>query len=203
VLRCSAFDGGPPGCGVEVALDDRRRSPGLGDAHRVRLFDRLPTRAPTEVGGERLADALVVVGRHPLGVGALEAGHDPRRAEAALAAARGAQGVGPPLLHIGIEAVHRGDGPATDAPDRGHARDPRRAVDEHRAAAALTLRAAAVLGAARADLVAQHVEQRRRFGTHDMWFAVDGDLDGHAPPRRTLLHRRGAIDVGRWGRAMA
>ena len=50
---------------------------------------------------------------------------------------------------LGREAVEGGDGPAGHPADRGHAGDPGRAVDEHRAAAALALRAAAVLGAGR------------------------------------------------------
>ena len=57
--------------------------------------------------------------------------------------------------------------PATRG-DRGHAATRGLAVDQHRAAAALALRAAAVLGRARAEPVAQDLEQRR---------AVVGDLD--------------------------
>ncbi len=45
----------------------------------------------------------------------------------------------------GVQAVEGGDGPTGDPAGRGHARHPRRPVDQHRAATALALGAAAVL----------------------------------------------------------
>ena len=54
----------------------------------------------------------------------------------------------------------RRDATARDPPDRGDARDSGRAVDQHRAAPALALRAAAVLRRAGADVVAQRLEER-------------------------------------------
>ena len=76
-----------------------------------------------------------------------------------------------------VEAVDGGDRPTGDPADRRHARDPRRAVDQHRAAPALALRAAAVLDRADPELVAQRAEQRTaRVADLDL-DAVDRQLD--------------------------
>ena len=63
-----------------------------------------------------------------------------------------------PRSRVG-EPVDRGHVAIGDAGDRGHARDAWRAVDEHRAAAALALRAAAILDRARAEAIAQDLEE--------------------------------------------
>ena len=62
-------------------------------------------------------------------------------------------GVGQPGERRDLAPSHAGD--------RRHAGDPRMAVDPDRAAPALALRAAAVLGGARAEAIAQDLEERR------------------------------------------
>src|SRR5690606_14961433 len=69
---------------------------------------------------------------------------------------------------LGVEALEGGDLTSRDALDRGDARDAGLPVDQDRAATALALRAAPVLGRAQAQLVPQDVEERR---------PVVGDLD--------------------------
>src|SRR5439155_24826298 len=92
-------------------------------------------------------------------------------AEPALARPRRAEGVGPHLPEAGLEAVQRRHRAPPDPPGRSDTGDARGPVDQHRAAPALALRAAAVLGRAEAEAVAQHLEERG---------AVVLDLDG--PP---------------------
>ena len=72
-----------------------------------------------------------------------DAHDDPRRAEAALAPAVGAERLGPAVG--AVEALDRRDRPSGDAADGRDAGDARLAVDPHRAAPALALWAAAVL----------------------------------------------------------
>ncbi|MEZ5145380.1 MAG: hypothetical protein R2726_23145 [Acidimicrobiales bacterium] len=108
------------------------------------------------------------------GVGAsdaqgLEPAHDAGRAEAALAGPRRHERVGPPVAHDRFQAVGRGDDPTGHPPHRRHTGDARGSVDEHRAAAALALRAAAVLRRPATQPVAQHLEQGRAI-------VDDGDL---------------------------
>ena len=81
--------------------------------------------------------------------------------------------------HLGGETVGGGHLATGDSPRRRHARDTRGAVDEHRAAAALALRAAPVLRRPDAEPVAQHLEQRA---------AVVGDLDGPAVHPKLQAH---------------
>ena len=163
------------------ATPRRGRAAGAGVAERVPgLDDGLPAGAAAEVGLEGPLHRRVVGDVGGLGPQGGEPDDDPRRAEAALAAAGGAQGLGPRRPDLGVEPVDGGDGPAGHPPDRGHARHPRRAVDQHRAAPALALRAAAVLGAADAQLVAQGPQQGA---------AVVGHLDRR---RRRRSARRGS-----------
>ena len=82
------------------------------------------------------------------------------------------------------QAVDRRDRPPRHPPGRGHAGDPRLAVDQHRAAPALPLRAAPVLGRAQPEVLAQHLEQGR---------APVGDLD---LPAVDLELQRRAISGG-------
>ena len=99
----------------------------------------------------------------------MQADHDPRRAEAALARSRREERVRPRRPLRRVETGEGGDRPSRNAPGGRDAGDARLAVDEHRAAAALTLRTAAVLGGAEAEPVAEDLEQRT---------AVVGDVDG-------------------------
>ena len=90
----------------------------------------------------------------------VQGGHphdDAGRAEAALRRAVGGEAVGP-RLGVGQPGERRdlAPGHAGDGRDAG---DPRLTVDPDRAAAALALRAAAVLGGARAEAIAQGLEE--------------------------------------------
>ena len=85
-----------------------------------------------------------------------------------------------------VETFDRRDRAALDARDRGHARDPRLAVDEHRATAALTLRRAPVLGRHDAEALAQHVQQRLA----PLEVGVDDD-------RRAVEHERRSASASR------
>src|SRR5438093_10216601 len=113
-----------------------------------RLADGAPPRATAEVGQE----GTVHVGR-ALGLQRCQPHDDPWRAEPALAGAGGAEGAGPGPPLVVSQALDRGDAAPGHPPGRRDARDPRRAVDEHGAATALTLGAAPVLGRARAEAV--------------------------------------------------
>ena len=163
-LRAAALDRGARRGRREVTGGRGRRS--HGDVPGI--DDGAPPRAPAEVGEERLLDRLVVGRLRALGPQALEPADDPRRAEPALARARGAEGVGPARPRLGGEAIEGDDRSSGDPSSRGDARDPRLSVDQHRAAAALALGAAAVLRGPQAERRSQHVEERS---------AVVGDLD--------------------------
>src|SRR5205823_5317369 len=89
-----------------------------------------------------------------------QAHDDARRAEAALAAAGGTEGVAPRPELVGGKAGSGGDGPAGNPAQRRHTRHARLAVDEHRAAPALALGAASVLGREVPEAVAERLEQR-------------------------------------------
>jgi hypothetical protein len=69
----------------------------------------------------------------------------------------GGEGVRP-LLGVG-QPVERGQPPAGGAGDRRDTGDPRMTIDPDRAAPALALRAASVLGAPDAEALAQDVEE--------------------------------------------
>ena len=155
-LRAAALDRGARRGRREVAGAAARRS--HGDVPGVE--DRAPPRAPAEVRQERLLDGGVVGRLGALGPQALEPADDARRAEPALARARGAERVGPARPSLGGEAVDGGDRSSGDPPSRGDARDPGLPVDQHRAATALALGAAAVLRGPQPERRSQHVEQR-------------------------------------------
>ena len=98
-----------------------------------------------------------------------------------------AEGIGPPP---GLrEALERGDGSARHPAGGGHAGDPRRAVDQDRAAAALALRAAAVLGRLQAEPVAEHLEQRGTVVGHGDRPAVDLQRDAADDADLAMLAR--------------
>ena len=151
------------------------------------LDDGLPPGAAAQVRLQRPLHGTVIADRCPLGPQGGEAHDDARRAETALAAARGTQGGRPVGPHLGIEPVDGRDGASGDPADRGHARHARRPVDQDGAAPALPLRAAAVLHRRDPELVAQGTEQRP---------AAVLDHDLHAIDRQ--LHLAGGGN-GRFG----
>src|SRR5205085_1156465 len=92
---------------------------------------------------ERPLDLVDVVGLGARRLERVEAHDDARRAEAALTRTARAERVGPPVR--AREAVDGRDRAPRDPLDGRHTRDARCAVDQHRAATTLALRAAAVL----------------------------------------------------------
>src|SRR4051794_5176758 len=107
-----------------------------------------------------------------------QAQDDARGAEAALAGTGGAEGIGP-RLSLGVrQAVDGGDRPAGHPPGRRDAGDPRRAVDQHRAAPALALGTAPILRRARAEAVAKYLEKRGVLVLDGDLLAVEGELEG-------------------------
>jgi hypothetical protein len=103
--------------------------------------------------------------------------HDARSAEAALTASRRKQGVRPTLPDVTGQAFESGDLSTLHPPDGSHACDPRRAVDPHGAAPALTLRTAAVLDRTNTAPVTQGVEERATVVGHLDVRAVDAKPD--------------------------
>ena len=102
---------------------------------------------------------------------------DSGRAEPALAGTGRAEGIGPACSVGLVEAFEGGDSATPRPADRGHAGDSGLAVDEHRAASALSLRAAPVLGGTLAQVIAERAEQCRPVvGNLDL-FAVDFEFD--------------------------
>ena len=99
--------------------------------------------------------------------------------------------VGPPLRLVVWKPVDGGDRASAHPASGGDAGDARLTVDEHRAAAALPLRAAPVLRAPSAQLVAQGSEQRTAVVAHLDRRPVDDE--GDRPrwrDRAGLLHGR-------------
>jgi len=118
-----------------------------------------------------------------LGAKTFESADDARRAEAALAGPGRAEGVGPATAAVVGEPPERRHPATGDAPCRRHARHPRGAVDQHRAAPALALRAAAVLRRAIAQVLAQDVEQGPPVVDDVDLAAVELELDRHRDDR--------------------
>ena len=148
-----------------------------------RFVHRAPTRAPAEVRSQR----------------PIERG---RRAAAARITIPGVQNphCDPPVAtnaardrvtRVGVESFHRRHRPARDARGRGDARDPRVAVDEHGAAAALALRRAAVLHRDEAEPLAQDRQQR--------FPGLDGDIDDVAVAGERHPIRHAHLRLGRIG----
>ena len=109
------------------------------------------------MGAECGAD--LVLGRHASTRQRHESSEDPRRAEATLARPRRLEGDDEPIEQRGLEPRRRGDAPSRHPSQRRHAGDPRHAIDEDRAAAALPLGAAAILHDGHTELVSQRVEK--------------------------------------------
>jgi hypothetical protein len=80
---------------------------------------------------------------------------------------------------VDVDALEGGHGATRDARDGRHARHAGQPVDEDRAAAALTLRGAAVLDVAPIEGAAQRVEERAVRGDGDLG-AVEGEGDAGA-----------------------
>jgi hypothetical protein len=125
-------------------------------------------------GGDRGSDRA-----HRLD-GGDQAHEDARGAEAALTGPVVHECLGPPAAHVVGQPVEGGDLPARHTASGGDARRARVSVDPHRAAAALTLRAAPVFDRSPSEPIAKQVEQGA---------AVVGDLhrlavDGEAQNRR-------------------
>jgi len=148
-----------------------------------RLDDGLPPGAPAQVGLEGPIDRTVLGGVGGLLAQRGQADDDAGSAEAALASARVAQRVGPTLGDGRLQTVDGGDGAARHPPHRGDAGDTRRAVDQDRAAPALSLRAAAVLGTLEAEAIAENLEQGGAVVGNLVDGTVDGQLKG-GPTRR-------------------
>ena len=106
--------------------------------------------------------------------------HDPRGAEPALRSARADEGAGECVTRRRVEAFDGGHGAAVHPDRRGHTGDTGVAVDEHRAAAALALRRAPVLGRHEPEPLAQHGQQR----------LAGSDADLH---RRAVAHEADPI----------
>ena len=116
-------------------------------------------------------------------------------AEAALHAAAADERLGDLLAMLFVEAFERGDRFALGLLGLERAGEHRFAVHQHRAAAALGLRLAAVLGRGDAELVAEHVEQRPAgFGELDFdVLVVDAageDAAGAAEASEVVSNRR-------------
>lgn len=137
------------------------------------LADRLPAGTPTKVGEQRLVEAVV---SHRT-IERSKAHDDARGAEPALAAAARHQGPGPCLaISIG-QALEGGDLPAHEPADRGYARNTRSAVHPDGAAAALALRATAVLQRAERQALAQYLKESRAVVDYLDVGAVDSKSD--------------------------
>ena len=105
----------------------------------------------------------------------LETDDDARRAEAALAGPAAQERLGPGVTPLGRQAFDRGDRAAGHPAQRRDTGHPRLPVDQHRAAPALTLGAAAVLHRTRAEAVAQRLGQRARLVVDHHFAAIEGE----------------------------
>jgi hypothetical protein len=113
------------------------------------------------------------VGVRILATQPLQPHDDPGRAEPALTGALGHERVAPHVAARGFETLERRHAAAGDPAGRRDTRDSRCAVDQHRAATALALRTATVLGGADPQVLAQQVEQRDAPIDHRHRRAVD------------------------------
>jgi len=106
----------------------------------------------------------------------IESHDDSRGAETALTAAGCAQRLAPHRRSIGIETIDRGDRSTLHASSRGHTRHSRLAIDQHRAATALSLRTTTIFD--RTDpRSSQDVKQRlARLDERD-GLAINGQLE--------------------------
>ena len=198
-----------------VALGPRPDAAGLdrsGNGHTQMLgvVDHLDRVEHLHIAGtaaempvQRLGDGLA---RHPpLAVGQmLDPQHQPRRAEAALHPGRSLEGIGVELALGFGNALQRRDLATGGLGDRQRAGQPRLAVQQHQAAAALALRRASVLQ--RLDLagLAQDLQQRLvGLGRDAALFPVEPKADRfHARSRSggRVGRRKGGADIVVTGR---
>jgi hypothetical protein len=104
-----------------------------------RFTDGLPSRAPTQMGGQRAIHRSNIVGRRALGTQTFKATDDPGRAETALTGPGGEECFGPTNAFGLGQTVKRGDGTTGDPTGGGHASHAGRSVDKHCATSALAL----------------------------------------------------------------
>ena len=184
-LRRAPLDSGPKASVSSLARIVRSQSIGSDNQERVGLpsvEDGLPAGAAAQMGGQSPRRGIPVVVVGTLGLQTCEPADDPGRAEAALAAARGREGSGPAVTHFGVEPFEGGDGPPGHPPGGRHARNSGLAVHQHRAAAALALRAAPVLHRAHPELLPQHVQQRQLLVSDGYRRAVNDNLEAFTNP---------------------
>jgi hypothetical protein len=81
------------------------------------------------------------------------------------------------VRRFGGQAVGGDHGAAGDPAHSGHAGNPRGAVDQDRAAAALSLRAATILHGVNTEILAEDLEQRRPVPGYLDGMAVKGERD--------------------------
>ncbi len=145
-----ALQSGSPGGGGLVAPGHGHGPAGDGVDHGP------PPGTAAQMGQQR---RLHLLRTRPLAQGGRPA-QDPGRAEPTLAGAGGDEGADQPVTHLRLEAVHGDDRPSRNPPQRRDAGDAGGPVDQHGATSALSLRAAAVLDAAYAQIFAQSIEER-------------------------------------------
>ena len=189
--RPSATSGATVWCGAALErgpLAPRRpRDPGprrrrlRRQDHVPRIEDRAPAGATAEVGQQRLLDRRMVGGRalrlRPSRRQMMPGVQNPHWLRADIA-----EGAGPPLARSLGKALDGGDGPSGHAAGGGHAGDAGLSVDEHRAAPALALGAAAVLRRAQPEVLAQHLQQRDAAVGHLDLVTIDLELEGARSP---------------------
>ena len=157
-----------------------------------RLDDGLPAGAAAEMGPQCRLDRV----RAGWGGSRLERGQphqDARRAESALAGPGGREGLRPAPAKFFGQALGGRDLAAGHPAHRCHTRDTGGTVDPHGAAAALALRAAAVLGRAAGQLVAQRIEERDAVGNGHR---VPVEAEGHGPGREGVARVRSDCGAG-------
>ena len=122
-------------------------------------------------------DGSKVFGVPAFGPQRFQSHDDSGSTETALGTSRIAERLGPFGLHGGLQAHDRCHFASSNSASWSHARNPRLAVNQHRAAAALALWAAAVLCTGQTQVVSQSAQQRvTDIGNFDLP-AVDSQLD--------------------------
>ena len=162
---------GSPAERARRAVDTQRAARGLDDG--------LPARAPAQVGAQAPPRCPRRVGGRaaPVASSAASRSTMPGVQKPHWLAPCCDEGGGPAVAQLRRCSLEGGDVAAGDAADGRHAGDAGCPVDPHGAAAALALRAAAVLDRAAAELVAQRVQQGDPVGDGDR-VPVEDEGDG-------------------------